>query len=150
MANIDEIRAGIGRANQQATESLGALRHARQAIEEAGAAFSQNIYGTAQNDADDARARFGWVDFAHGETVAAARRRADAAAIAALGAVLAGAEWSVETGLLVNGFVVANLIGIVLVSLFITCPFVVREILPVLQVSGEEEEKAGRGRGGSE
>lgn len=38
--------------------SLGALRHARQAIEEAGAAFSQNIYGTAQNDADDARARF--------------------------------------------------------------------------------------------
>ncbi|WBU59499.1 sulfate ABC transporter permease subunit CysW [Paracoccus albus] len=35
-----------------------------------------------------------------------------------------------------------NLIGIVLVSLFITCPFVVREILPVLQVSGEDEEKA--------
>ena len=58
MANIDEIRAGIGRANQQATESLGALRHARQAIEEAAAAFSQNIYGTAQNDADDARGRF--------------------------------------------------------------------------------------------
>jgi hypothetical protein len=35
-------------------------------------------------DLDDARARFGWVDFAHGETVAAARARADAAAIAAL------------------------------------------------------------------
>lgn len=35
-------------------------------------------------DLDDARARFGWVDFAHGETVAAARTRADAAAIAAL------------------------------------------------------------------
>ncbi|MGM0734014.1 MAG: hypothetical protein ACQEXM_11520, partial [Actinomycetota bacterium] len=33
---------------------------------------------------DDARARFGWVDFGHGETVAAARRRADAAAIAAV------------------------------------------------------------------
>lgn len=58
MANIDEIRAGIGRANQQATESLGALRHARQAIEEAGAAFAQNIYGTAQDDADEARVRF--------------------------------------------------------------------------------------------
>ncbi|TCK20603.1 hypothetical protein [Pseudonocardia endophytica] len=58
MANIDEIRAGIARANQQATESLGALRHARQAIEEAAANFAQNIYGTAQNDADDARSRF--------------------------------------------------------------------------------------------
>ncbi|WP_226367837.1 hypothetical protein [Pseudonocardia sp. ICBG162] len=35
-------------------------------------------------DLDDARARFGWVDFAGGETVAQARTRADAAAIAAL------------------------------------------------------------------
>lgn len=33
-------------------------------------------------DLDDARARFGWVDFARGETVAAARARADAAAAA--------------------------------------------------------------------
>ncbi|GAA1399225.1 hypothetical protein GCM10009613_54560 [Pseudonocardia kongjuensis] len=35
-------------------------------------------------DLDDARARFGWVDFTNGETVAAARARADAAAIAAI------------------------------------------------------------------
>ncbi|MCM3846333.1 hypothetical protein ND486_09025 [Pseudonocardia sp. DR1-2] len=35
-------------------------------------------------DLDDARARFGWVDFAGGETVAQARARADAAAVAAL------------------------------------------------------------------
>lgn len=35
-----------------------------------------------------------------------------------------------------------NLIGIVLVSLFVTCPFVVREVLPVLSVTGEDEEKA--------
>ncbi|WP_226351581.1 hypothetical protein [Pseudonocardia sp. ICBG601] len=35
-------------------------------------------------DLDDARARFGWVDFAGGETVAAARTRADSAAVAAL------------------------------------------------------------------
>lgn len=35
-------------------------------------------------DLDDARARFGWVDSAGGETVAAARTRADAAAVAAL------------------------------------------------------------------
>lgn len=35
-------------------------------------------------DLDDARARFGWVDFTHGETVAAARARADATTIAAI------------------------------------------------------------------
>lgn len=35
-------------------------------------------------DLDDARARFGWVDFAGGETVAQARTRADTAAVAAL------------------------------------------------------------------
>jgi hypothetical protein len=35
-------------------------------------------------DLDDARARFGWVDFAGGETVAQARARAEAAAVAAL------------------------------------------------------------------
>lgn len=35
-----------------------------------------------------------------------------------------------------------NLTGIVLVSLFVTCPFVMREILPVLMVTGEDEEKA--------
>ena len=35
-----------------------------------------------------------------------------------------------------------NLTGIVLVSLFVTCPFIMREILPVLMVTGEDEEKA--------
>lgn len=35
-------------------------------------------------DLDDARARFGWVDFTGGETVAQARTRADNAAVAAL------------------------------------------------------------------
>lgn len=35
-----------------------------------------------------------------------------------------------------------SLTGIVLVSLFVTCPFVMREVLPVLQVTGEDEEKA--------
>ncbi|WP_300388467.1 ABC transporter permease [uncultured Nocardioides sp.] len=35
-------------------------------------------------------------------------------AIGALGNVIAGGDWEVETGLLVNGFLVANLIGIVL------------------------------------
>ncbi|MDO5758731.1 MAG: sulfate ABC transporter permease subunit CysW [Rhodobacterales bacterium] len=35
-----------------------------------------------------------------------------------------------------------NLTGIVLVSLFVTCPFVLREVLPVLQADGEDEERA--------
>lgn len=35
-----------------------------------------------------------------------------------------------------------NLTGIVLVSLFVTCPFVVREVLPVMEAAGEEEERA--------
>jgi len=35
-----------------------------------------------------------------------------------------------------------NLTGIVLVSLFVTCPFVIREVLPVLMVSGRDEELA--------
>lgn len=35
-----------------------------------------------------------------------------------------------------------NLTGIVLVSIFVTCPFVVREVLPVLSVVGEDEERA--------
>ncbi|WP_111538527.1 sulfate ABC transporter permease subunit CysW [Palleronia aestuarii] len=35
-----------------------------------------------------------------------------------------------------------NLTGIVLVSLFVTCPFVMREVLPALSVSGEDEEHA--------
>lgn len=40
-----------------------------------------------------------------------------------------------------------NLTGIVLVSLFVTCPFVMREVLPVLMVSGAEEERAALGLG---
>ena len=35
-----------------------------------------------------------------------------------------------------------NLTGIVLVSAFVTCPFVMREVLPVLMVTGEDEELA--------
>ena len=49
-----------------------------------------------------------------------------------VGAVLDG--WNIQ--------LMFNLTGIVLVSLFVTCPFVMREVLPVLMVSGEDEEKA--------
>ncbi|MFD1697178.1 sulfate ABC transporter permease subunit CysW [Roseibium aestuarii] len=35
-----------------------------------------------------------------------------------------------------------NLTGIVLVSLFVTCPFVARELIPLMQVSGRDQEEA--------
>ncbi len=35
-----------------------------------------------------------------------------------------------------------NLVGIILVSFFVTFPFIVREVLPVLMVTGEDEERA--------
>lgn len=42
-----------------------------------------------------------------------------------------------------------NVVGIVLVTLFVTCPFVVREVLPVLETAGEDEERAALGLGAS-
>ena len=35
-----------------------------------------------------------------------------------------------------------NLIGIVLVSLFVTCPFVARELIPLMEISGRNQEEA--------
>ena len=35
-----------------------------------------------------------------------------------------------------------NLFGIVLVSLFVTCPFVVRELIPLMEISGQDQEEA--------
>ncbi|WP_176086529.1 sulfate ABC transporter permease subunit CysW [Martelella sp. HB161492] len=35
-----------------------------------------------------------------------------------------------------------NLTGIVLVSLFVTCPFVAREVIPLMEVSGQDQEEA--------
>ncbi len=35
-----------------------------------------------------------------------------------------------------------NLTGIVLVSLFVTCPFVARELIPLMEMSGQEQEEA--------
>ena len=35
-----------------------------------------------------------------------------------------------------------NLTGIVLVSLFVTCPFVARELIPLMEMTGQEQEEA--------
>lgn len=35
-----------------------------------------------------------------------------------------------------------NLTGIVLASLFVTCPFVARELIPLMQISGQDQEEA--------
>ncbi|WP_319413712.1 sulfate ABC transporter permease subunit CysW [uncultured Cohaesibacter sp.] len=35
-----------------------------------------------------------------------------------------------------------NLTGIVLVSLFVTCPFVARELIPLMEISGRDQEEA--------
>ncbi|WP_280136246.1 sulfate ABC transporter permease subunit CysW [Martelella endophytica] len=35
-----------------------------------------------------------------------------------------------------------NLTGIVLVSLFVTCPFVAREVIPLMEITGQEQEEA--------
>ena len=35
-----------------------------------------------------------------------------------------------------------NLTGIVLVSLFVTCPFVAREVIPLMEVAGRDQEEA--------
>ncbi|MEQ3550782.1 hypothetical protein WIS52_09890 [Pseudonocardia nematodicida] len=58
MASIDEVRAGIGQANQKATESLGALRQARLAIEEARSLLAQVVEGSSQSDVEQARAYY--------------------------------------------------------------------------------------------
>ncbi|MBO0346345.1 sulfate ABC transporter permease subunit CysW [Roseibium sp. CAU 1637] len=43
-------------------------------------------------------------------------------------------EWNIQ--------LMFNLTGIVLVSLFVTCPFVARELIPLMQVSGKDQEEA--------
>ncbi len=58
MANIDEVRAGIGQANQKASESLGALRQAKLSIQEARSMLDQAVEGSTQADVDEARAYY--------------------------------------------------------------------------------------------
>ncbi len=54
MASIEEVRAGIGQANEKAQESLGALQQAQSSLEEAQGMLMQATEGSAQSDAPEA------------------------------------------------------------------------------------------------
>jgi replicative DNA helicase len=54
MASIEEVRAGIGLANQKASESLGALQQAHSQLEEAQSSLTRVTEGSAQADVNEA------------------------------------------------------------------------------------------------
>ncbi|HWC82433.1 MAG TPA: hypothetical protein VG756_20985 [Pseudonocardiaceae bacterium] len=54
MASVDEVRAGIGQANEKAKESIAAIQQAISALEQAQAALAAVTQGSAQADADQA------------------------------------------------------------------------------------------------
>ena len=58
MASIDEVRSGISQANSKASESMGALQQAKQAIDEAQAMLQQVMQGSSQGDVEQARAHY--------------------------------------------------------------------------------------------
>ena len=54
MASIEEVRAGIARANESANESLGALQQAYALLEQAQGALMQATEGSGQADVTEA------------------------------------------------------------------------------------------------
>ncbi|MBA3905628.1 MAG: hypothetical protein H0X35_02925 [Pseudonocardiales bacterium] len=54
MASIDEVRAGIGMANEKAEESLGALQQAHSSLEQAQGLLMRATEGSSQADAPEA------------------------------------------------------------------------------------------------
>jgi hypothetical protein len=54
MASVEEVRAGIALANQQASESMAALQQASSALEQAQGALTMVTQGSAQPDAEQA------------------------------------------------------------------------------------------------
>lgn len=54
MASIEEVRAGIAAANENATESLGALQQAHASLEQAQAALMRATEGSGQADVSEA------------------------------------------------------------------------------------------------
>jgi hypothetical protein len=54
MASVDDVRAGIARANQQATESIAALQQASSAIEQAQSSLTMVTQGSGHADAEQA------------------------------------------------------------------------------------------------
>jgi flagellar hook-basal body complex protein FliE len=55
MASVDEVRAGIGQANEKAKESFAALQQAISSLEQAQAALAAATQGSQQGDADQAK-----------------------------------------------------------------------------------------------
>ena len=54
MASIEEVRAGIGQANDKAQESLGALQQAHSSLEQAQGLLQQSTEGSSQADVNEA------------------------------------------------------------------------------------------------
>lgn len=54
MASVEEVRAGIARANQQATESIAALQQASSALEQAQGSLTMVTQGSGHSDAEQA------------------------------------------------------------------------------------------------
>jgi hypothetical protein len=54
MASIDEVRAGIGQANDKAQESLSALQQAHSSLEQAQTLLQQTTEGSNQADVNEA------------------------------------------------------------------------------------------------
>jgi hypothetical protein len=54
MASIEEVRAGIGQANDKAQESMGALQQAHSSLEEAQGLLMRSTEGSSQADVSEA------------------------------------------------------------------------------------------------
>ncbi|HEX4724284.1 MAG TPA: hypothetical protein VH333_17335 [Pseudonocardiaceae bacterium] len=54
MASVEEVRAGIAQANQQASESMAALQQASSALEQAQSSLTMVTQGSGQPDAEQA------------------------------------------------------------------------------------------------
>jgi hypothetical protein len=54
MASVEEVRAGIAQANEQASNSIAALQQASSALEQAQGALTMVTQGSAQPDAEQA------------------------------------------------------------------------------------------------
>jgi hypothetical protein len=54
MASVEEVRAGIARANEQARASIAALQQATSSVEEAQGSLTMVTQGSDQPDADQA------------------------------------------------------------------------------------------------
>lgn len=54
MASVEEVKAGIAQANEQATNSIAALQQASSALEQAQGALNMVTQGSGQPDAEQA------------------------------------------------------------------------------------------------